>query len=324
MNEGVLIVFVKFIKLIIWIFLVAIFSISCTFQKEKHILRLGFIPNVTHATALIGIEKNIFQNELGNNIKFTPVHFVIGNSIIDAFITNQIDAAYIGPGPFINALYRNIPVKLLANAANSGTTIVGVKAIHELPPGNLRIAVPQYGNTQDLLLRAYLKENNLSDKVKIIAIPPQDTGTAFFTMSIDGACLPEPWGTILIEKNICKLLVDEKSILNNGNYPATLLVVNKKFDLENPELIKKLLTAHKKATEFIANNPLEAVKVTTNAISGISKKEINQSIIAKAFKRCTFNNDLDLNILKEFKIIAIIAGYYRKDFSDKIHENSVN
>lgn len=289
----------------------ATFSISCTFQKEKHILRLGFIPNVTHATALIGVEKNIFQNELGSSIKFKPVHFVIGNSIIDAFITNQIDAAYVGPGPFINALYRNIPIKLLANAANSGTIIVGVKAIHELSQGNLRIAVPQYGNTQDLLLRAYLKENNLSDKVKIIAIPPQDTGTAFFTMSIDGACLPEPWGTILTEKNICKLLIDEKSILNNGNYPATVLVVNKKFELENPELIKKLLTAHKKATEFIANNPIEAVKVTTNAISRISKKEIDKSIIAKSFTRCAFNNEINSNILKKFKTIGVEAGYYK-------------
>ena len=266
------------------------------------------MPNVTHATALIGIEKNIFQGELGANVKFEPIHFVVGNSVIDAFITNQIDAAYVGPGPFINALYRNIPIKLLANAVNGGTLLVGTRPIQD----NARIAIPQYGNTQDLILRAYLKQNNLLDKVKIIAIPPQDTGTAFFTKSIDAACLPEPWGTILIEKDISKLLVDEKSILNNGNYPVTILVANKQFVDKNPDLIKRLVTAHNKASEFITKNPQDAIKITTNAISRIAKKEISQDFIAKAMQRCTFTNKLDLTILKEFKNIGIITGYYRK------------
>ena len=311
--------------ILIRIFLLVCFSFlftSCVLKshESKQILRLGFMPNVTHATALIGIEKNIFQDELGPDVKFEPVHFIVGNSIIDAFITNQIDAAYVGPGPFINSLYRNVPLKLLANSANGGTVIVGIKPIQN----NVRIAVPQYGNTQDLILRSYLKQNDLLDKVKIIAIPPQDTGTAFFTMSIDSACLPEPWGTILIEKNICKLLVDEKSILNNGNYSVTLLVVNKKFALENPDLTRRLLSAHNKAGEFIVNFPQEAVETTTKVISRISKKEINKNIIAKAMKRCSFKDSLDLNLLKEFMHIGVISGYYRKGFVDKKRENNIN
>ncbi len=271
------------------------------------------MPNVTHSTALVGIEKNLFRDELGENINFRPLHFVVGNSIIDAFITNQIDVAYVGPGPFINALYREIPVKLLANAANSGTVIVGNHQLEE----NTRIAIPQYGNTQDLILRIYLKRNNLLDKVKIIAIPPQDTGTAFFTMSIDAACLPEPWGTILMEKGISMLLVDEKSIFNNGIYPVTLLVANKRFMDRYPDLIEKLILAHNKANQFIAENPQEAIEITRSSISRISKKEINKEIIAKSFNRCVFNNNLDLNVLKEFKTLGIIAGYYKNGFKEQ-------
>ena len=127
-----------------------------------------------------------------------------------------------------------------------------------------------------------------------------------------------------IEKNVCKLLVGEKSILNDGNYPVTILVVNKKFADENPDLVKRLLIAHNKSNEFIAKNPQEAIGFTANTISKISKKEINQTIIAKAFKRCAFINDLDLNVLKEFKTIGISSGYYKKDFSEKEHENNIN
>ena len=298
-----------------------LFFTSCNKPVSEKALRLGYMPNVTHATALVGIEKNIFQNELGRDILFKPEHFIVGNSVIDAFITNQIDVAYVGPGPFINALYRKVPVKLLANAANGGTVIVGEVPGLRFQDG-LRIAVPQYGNTQDLILRKYLEENNLSGKVTIISIPSQDTATAFFTMSIDAACLPEPWGTIWTEKKICKLPVDEKDILNKGNYPVTLLVVNKNYADEHPELVDKFLQAHKLANEFIVKNPNEAIEVVTNAIAKISKKQIDSKTIAKSINKCSFKNDLDLNILKEFKTIGIKSGYYRKEFLIENNENN--
>lgn len=300
---------------------------SCT-QNENEtskILRLGFMPNVTHATALIGIEKGFFQNGLGENIKFKPMHFLVGNSIIDAFITGQIDVAYVGPGPYINAIYRKIPIKLLANACSGGTVLVGATGRSPLQGGS-RIAVPQYGNTQDLILRAYLEKNNLTDKIKIFAIPPQDTATAFFTMSIDGACLPEPWGTILTVRanshSPLQIIADEKSVLNNGNYPVTVLVANKKFARENPELIKKILGAHIKANNFILKNPDIAVDIVTRAISNISKKQIDKEIIRKSFKRCVFTDKFDLNILKEFAQIGIKAGYYKEGFLK--NENYLN
>ena len=312
------------------LFFCILFISSCSNTgNNKSNLHLGFMPNVTHATALVGIEKNFFRDELGKDTDFKPIHFIVGNSIIDAFITNQIDAAYVGPGPYINAVYRNIPIQFLSNAANGGTLLVGTTKL-PLPDG-ARIAVPQYGNTQDLILRSYLKKNNLLDKVKIIALPPQDTGTAFFTMSIDAACLPEPWGTILIEKRIrashdlpLQILVNEKSILNNGEYPVTVLIVNKKFAQEHPDLTRKLLVAHNKSNAFISNNPSEAIEITRESISRISKKDIKVDIIAASFKRCQFKNNLDLNILKEFKTIAIIAGYYRKGFQGKASENNIN
>lgn len=298
--------------------LLLVFLTSCSLNKQENnnILRLGYMPNVTHATALVGIEKGFFQSELSDEIKFKPIHFVVGNNIIDAFITNQIDAAYIGPGPFINAVYRRIPIKLLSNAANGGTVIVG--ALHATPlRGGLRIAIPQYGNTQDLILRLYLEKRNLLDKVKIVAMPPQDIATTFFTMSIDVACLPEPWGSILIDKEVCNIIVDEREIFNNGEYPVTLLVVSKDYARNNPEIVSALLKAHKKANDFIVRNHEEVVNLTTQAITNISKKQIDKDIILKSMKRCVFTNKISLNVLEDFKSIGIKSGYYRRGFDLK-------
>lgn len=270
------------------------------------------MPNVTHAAAIIGIEKEFFQEEIGADIQFKPLHFIVGNNIVDAFITKQIDASYIGPGPFINAKYRKIPIQLIANASNAGTLIVGKFGIQEL--SGSRIAVPQFGNTQDLILRSYLRKNNLLDKVKIFAIPPQDTGTAFFTMSIDAACLVEPWGTVLLENKACDLIVNEKSILNNGDYPAALLVVSKNYAKKNPLIISKLVRAHMRSLDFIKRNPDEVVQITGKIISNISKKQINNNIIEKSIKRCSFKNEVNSNAIKELKAVGVKARYYKKDF----------
>ena len=290
-------------------------SYSCALKNKSNseqALRLGFMPNITHAAALVGIEKKIFQEELGSDVKFTPVDFIVGNSIIDAFITNQLDAAYVGPGPFINALDKGVPLKLLSDSAYAGTLLVGAKNVLDIKPG-MKIAVPQYGNTQDLILRLFLRKKGLSEKVKIIAIPPQDTGTAFYSMSIDAACLPEPWGSILIERKACNLLVNERDILNNGNYPVTLLVIDKRFASHNPKLVQSLLKAHKKVTDYIVNSPDEAILTIAIAISNLTKKEIEQNIIDASFKRCIFKSGLNKNnldsLLEEFKIEGTRAGY---------------
>ena len=291
--------------------------VSCSKPSLEKTLCLGYMPNVTHATALVGIEKNIFQEQLGET-SLKPVCFLVGNSIIDAFITNQIDIAYIGPGPFINALYRKVPLELLSGAADGGTLIVGTVPIEK----TTKIAVPQYGNTQDLILKMYIKEKKINtSKIKFLAIPSQDTATAFFTMSIDAACLPEPWGTILTEKMICQVLENEKSILNNGNYPVTLLVVNKKYAKEHSNIVSRFINAHNITTSLINNNPQEAVNIVQNVISKISKKQVNRDIIVNSLGRCMFTSDVDLNILKDFERIGIESGYYKKRF---LNENHIN
>src|SRR3954451_18855788 len=36
---------------------------------ENVSLRLGYFPNITHATALVGVDKGIFADKLGPNVK---------------------------------------------------------------------------------------------------------------------------------------------------------------------------------------------------------------------------------------------------------------
>src|SRR5882762_5366846 len=68
----------------------------------KVTLRLGYFPNVTHATALVGVEKGIFAAKLGSNVTLQTQTFNAGGKAIEALFADAIDASYVGPNPAIN------------------------------------------------------------------------------------------------------------------------------------------------------------------------------------------------------------------------------
>src|ERR1700730_9847865 len=65
-------------------------------------VRLGYFPNVTHAPAIVGVEKGLFTSALGQNTLETAT-FNAGPEAIDALFADSIDATFIGPNPAINA-----------------------------------------------------------------------------------------------------------------------------------------------------------------------------------------------------------------------------
>lgn len=314
----------KILIILITVILFLIFLNSCLSKKGINVkeVRFGYMLNVTHATPIVALEKKFIAQELDSDVNLKPIHFVVGNNIIDAFITNHLDVGYIGPGPFINALYKNLPLKLLSGTANGGTIIVVRKDLNSAISNHksvLRIAVPQFGNTQDLLLRSYLSTDKTLAGFKnliIHATPPPEVSTGFYTMSIDAACLPEPWGTILIEKGIAKLLVNEQNILSNGNYPTTLLVVKKDFAEKYPEVVNSLINGHKKANQFILDNPDETINIVKNHLEKNTGSQVDSKIIKRSLSKCTFTNNVELTSIKKMAQAGVKAGYYKKDLAD--------
>src|SRR2546428_12954602 len=64
-------------------------------------LRLGYFPNLTHAPAIIGLEKGFFARELGSNVTIEPKTFNAGPDLVTAIFSDALDIAYIGPNPAI-------------------------------------------------------------------------------------------------------------------------------------------------------------------------------------------------------------------------------
>ncbi|MEV7908634.1 ABC transporter substrate-binding protein, partial [Streptomyces anulatus] len=81
-------------------------------------VRLGYFPNITHSTALVGVEKGFFAKHLGST-KLTTSTFNAGPAAIEAVFSGAIDATYIGPNPAINAWAKSKgkAIKIIAGAA---------------------------------------------------------------------------------------------------------------------------------------------------------------------------------------------------------------
>ena len=63
-------------------------------------MHLGYFPNLTHASALVGIEKGYFNDELAKDgAKLKTQQFDSGCDTIDALLAGSLDATYIGPPP---------------------------------------------------------------------------------------------------------------------------------------------------------------------------------------------------------------------------------
>src|SRR5438105_8425952 len=116
-------------------------------------VRIGYLANVTHAQAVLGVSSGQFEKAIAPAKLSTRV-FNAGPSLIEALFAGEIDVGYVGPGPAVSghAKSHGKAVRVIAGAAANGVAIVARPGSHIASPTDLkgkRIATPQLGNTQD-------------------------------------------------------------------------------------------------------------------------------------------------------------------------------
>ncbi|MFB9837794.1 ABC transporter substrate-binding protein [Actinoallomurus acaciae] len=261
-------------------------------------VRLGFFPNITHATALVGVQKGLYTKYLGKAPK--TLTFNAGPAATEAVFSGAVDATYVGPNPAINAFAKSHgqAIKVIAGAASGGASLIvkpGIKSAADLR--GKKIATPQLGNTQDVALRYWLKQQGLkTDKNGggDVHIMPQDnsqTLQSFEQNQIDGAWVPEPYASRLILEGKGKKLVDEASLWPGGKFVVTLLIVRTEFQKKHPDLVKKLLQAQVEATDYINNDKADAEKAANAELQALTGKPLKQDVLDSTFKNVTFTND---------------------------------
>jgi NitT/TauT family transport system substrate-binding protein len=270
-------------------------------------LKLGYFPNITHATAIVGVESGIFQKALGTGVTLTVSSFNAGPAASEALLNGAIDATFIGPNPAINAFAKSngAAIRIVAGATSGGAYLV-VKPEITSAAGlrGKKVASPQLGNTQDVALRTWLADNGLVTTREgggDVSILPQDnaqTLDAFKSGQIDGAWVPEPWATRLVQEGGGKVLVDEETLWPSGQYVTTHLIVRTDYLQAHPDIIRALLAGEIEATDLVNSDPAKAQALTNQGIRKITSKTIADNVITAAWPNLTFTVDPIASSLK--------------------------
>jgi NitT/TauT family transport system substrate-binding protein len=264
-------------------------------QDDKVTIRVGFFPNITHSQALIGMANGTFQKAFGNNVAVAAKVFNAGPSAMEAMFAGELDLAYIGPNPAINGFVKSNGevLRIVAGATSGGSGMVvrndaGINTIKDFH--GKRIASPQLGNTQDVALRGWLKNNGfvLKEKggdVQVVPISNPDQLTLFLKKEIDAAWTVEPWVSRLIKEGKGKIFLDERSIWPKGEFVTAHVIVSKKFLDKHRDLVKKWLAAHVELTDWINANNGGAKKILNQELKRLTGKALPEDISDDAFGR---------------------------------------
>ena len=273
-------------------------------------VRLGFLTNITHASALVALKEGFFTSALGSAGTLKATAFSTGTEETTAILAGQLDAAYVGPNPAINAWQKSggTAIKIVSGAATGGASVVVAKGITSAAQlKGKTLATPSLGNTQDVALRYWLKQNGLTttptgggDAFVKPTTPNSAAVLEFKSGQIAGGSEPAPYDV--------EMVADGGTVLYSEPGVTTLLVVTQGFLSAHPAIVADLIKAQIQANSFIQSNPTAAQADANAELAAYTGKALKPSVVAAAFKEITFTNDPDESSLTTDASQAVSLG----------------
>ncbi|MBB5936112.1 aliphatic sulfonate ABC transporter substrate-binding protein [Streptomyces zagrosensis] len=292
-------------------------------------VRVGYFANVTHATALVGVQEGLIQKELGGT-QIKPFTFNAGPSEIEALNAGSIDIGWIGPSPAINGYTKSggQNLRIISGAASGGVSLV-VNPDKIKTPDDLkgkRIATPQKGNTQDVALLNYLAGKGYDidaqtgkGDVSVLRQDNKEIPTTFKQGGIDGAWVPEPTASKLVAEG-GKILLDERDLWKDGKFVITNVIVSQKFLKEHPKVVEAVLRGAVNTNDWIKAHPDAAKKQVNAALKNLTGSQLDEKVLSPAFKNVDVTNDPLAETLRDQAQHAVDAGLVKEPKLDGIYD----
>lgn len=314
---------------VIGVGLMALFAAACSSSQQRSegsddVLRLGIFPNLTHAPGYVALEEGFFDETLpGVDVQVT--YFNSGSDAGAAITSGSIDATYIGPGP-ASALYLESEgrVAVVSGVASGGASFVVRRGAGITSPGDLvgkKIAVPGFGNTQDVALRTWLHEqgleaNDTGGEVDVLEVDNPELLALFEAGHLDGAWEPEPYPSLLVASGVAETFVDEAELWPGGEFTTTVLLANTTFMQAHPDLVRGLVEANVRAVELIEQEPDAAKAAAKAGLSKAGAPSLDAAVVDEAWSKLTFTFDPIAPSLTQGAANAFALGFLDKPPAD--------
>jgi NitT/TauT family transport system substrate-binding protein len=263
-------------------------------------VKIGYFANLTHATALVGLQQGLLAKELGGTKIQTQV-FNAGPTEIEALNAGAIDIGWIGPNPAINGYAKSdgTALRIISGSVSGGAKLVvnpaKIKTIDDLK--GKRIATPQLGNTQDVAFLNFIadqgwKVDAQTGKGDVLVVRTENkvTPDAYSQGSLDGAWVPEPTASKLVSLG-AKVLLDEKTLWPEEKFVTTHLIVSQKFLEDHADVVEAVLRGSVATNAWANANPDKAKAAANAKLKELSGKSLPPEVIDPAWQSIEITDD---------------------------------
>ncbi|MEE4542555.1 aliphatic sulfonate ABC transporter substrate-binding protein [Streptomyces sp. V4-01] len=292
-------------------------------------VKIGYFPNLTHATALVGLKEGFFQQQLGST-KIKQATFNAGPAEIEALNAGSIDIGWIGPSPSINGYTKSqgSDLRIISGSASGGVKLVvnpaKIKTLADVK--GKKIATPQLGNTQDVALLNWIKTQGWKvdaqsgrGDVSVVRTDNKITPDAYKSGSIDGAWVPEPTASKLVAEG-AKVLLDESTLWPDKQFVITNVIVSQKFLSAHPDVVEAVLRGSVKTNAWINANPDKAKADANDQLKALTQKALPAKVLDPAWQSIKVLDDPLASTAKDEADHAVAAGLLKAPKLDGIYD----
>ncbi|MCX7624974.1 MAG: ABC transporter substrate-binding protein [Candidatus Sumerlaeaceae bacterium] len=302
--------------------LLGVVSTAQSQNKSFRRVRVGLMPTLTHAPAIIATAEGKFERAFAAlGYGFEPVILSSGPAIMEALFAQRVDLAYVGPGPAINGFVRSAgkEVAIISGCSANGVAIVvrqgaAIANAHDL--AGKRVAVPALGNTQFLSATAWL--NSLSKvagseaATRVIPCSSSDAQILLKKGQVDAAWLPEPWPSQLEAGGEAVFLTEEKTLWPEGRFPATVVVASRRFLDENPQIVAEFLRVHEETVSTLQTEKERYIPILAGELGRLTKKSLSEKVLSRALQRIDFSTEVMRPQIERFYQLSLDCGFLRR------------
>jgi len=244
-------------------------------------LRIGFIP-LADAAALIvaadkgfaareGLEVELVREVSWSNVRdklniglFDAVHLIAPVAIASSLGIGHVKVPIVAPfGLGVNgnaitvtpALYAAIAAAADGNILDPMVSARALKRVVEARRAKgeepLTFGMTFPFSTHNYHLRFWMAAGGVDpdEDVRLVVLPPPYMVESLANRHVDGFCVGAPWNSVAVDLGIGVILHFVCEILNRAM--EKLLAVRARWAEENPDVLLRLVRAHRKAADFI-------------------------------------------------------------------------
>ncbi len=235
----------------------------------------GYVSAMDQIGLPVGVEAGFFEDE-GLDVELSQP-FPTGVDSLNALQSGEVDFIQVGT-PAIGAAQQGMDLALLGNYTGSATqrSIDETMAVVTASDTEIDVDKPasirgtrfgvSVGSINHLYLLGLLREAGLAPSdVEIVNTAPPDMAVALETGGIDAAVVWDPWPV-----TITKQVADTKEVLRGGGYIPFVgyIIATREFAEDNPEVVKRFLTARAAVDRWMRQNPDDAAEAATRWLPG--------------------------------------------------------